>query len=95
MVVSIASIRRGAFDLAVGNLRRSNCFNMLVLCALDIADGPGSLLAQVESGIVIGAAFSITLMAQALIEVLHRSERRLWFVQPNALVLLVTYGVRL
>jgi cation:H+ antiporter len=95
LVVSLASVRAGAYDLAVGNLLGSNCFNMVILVALDIADGPGSLLAQVEPGVVVGGLFAVLLMGQVLMEVLNRAERRLWYLEPNAVLLVATYALGL
>jgi cation:H+ antiporter len=91
LVVSITSVRAGAYDLAVGNLLGSNCFNMVILIALDVADGPGSLLAQVQPNVLVGALFAILLMGQVLLEVLNRAERRVWFLEPGAAFLAATY----
>jgi cation:H+ antiporter len=91
LVVSLESVRRGSYDLAVGNLLGSNCFNMVILVFLDVADGPGSLLAQVGPEAPVGALFAILLMGQVLMEVLHRAERRVWYLEPNALLLAGMY----
>ena len=91
LVVSLESVRRGSYDLAVGNLLGSNCFNMVILFALDLADGPGSLLAQAGPEAPVGALFAILLMGQVLLEVLNRAERRVWFLEPNALLLALMY----
>ncbi len=91
LVVSVASVRAGAYDLAVGNLLGSNCFNMVILLALDVADGGGSLLAGVDPSVAVGALFAILLMGQVLLEVLNRAERRVWYLEPGAALLVATY----
>lgn len=97
--VTVASVRAGSYDLAVGSLLGSNCVNMLVLLVLDVADASGPLLARVEPGMLVGALvgalFAILLMGQVLLEVLNRAERRIWFVEPNAVLLVLTYTLGL
>jgi cation:H+ antiporter len=94
-VVSIASVRSGSYDLAVGNLLGSNCFNMFILVVLDLADGPGSILGRIDTAIVIGALFGMLLVGLALLDVLHRAERTFWFVEPGPGLMIVTYVVGL
>jgi len=95
LVVSIASVRAGSYDLAVGNLLGSNCFNMTILLALDVADGPSSLLARAEPSVLVAAVFAMLLMAQVLMEILNRAEQRVWYLEPGALLLVATYGAGL
>jgi cation:H+ antiporter len=95
LAVAIAAVRTGSYDLAVGNLLGSNCFNMVVLLGLDLADGPGALLGSVEASVAVAALFAILLMSQVLVEVLHRSEERIWFLEPNALLLIAVYAIGL
>jgi cation:H+ antiporter len=91
MTVSISAVRAGSFDLAVGNLLGSNAFNMAILFALDIVDGPGPILAQVQPALLVGAMFGILLIGQALLAVLNKSERRVWYLEPDAVFLVLTY----
>jgi cation:H+ antiporter len=87
-----AAIRAGAYTLAVGNIFGSNCFNMVILVILDVVDGAGSLLGQVEPGIIVGAVFAIVLTGQALLDLLNRSEYRLWYIEPGPGLIVVTYA---
>jgi cation:H+ antiporter len=92
LTVTLASVRLGAYDLAVGNMLGSNCFNMLILFLLDLADGQALLLSQAGPDLLIGASFAILLTGQATLEVLNKSERRAWILEPNAALRLVTYA---
>jgi cation:H+ antiporter len=92
LVVSITSMRAGSYDLAVGNLLGSNCLNMVVLLLLDVADGPGPLLANIETSALVGALFAIVLMGQVLLEILNNAEHRVWYLEPGALFLVATYA---
>jgi cation:H+ antiporter len=95
LTVTLASVRAGSYDLAVGNLLGSNCFNMTLLAPLDLVDGAGSLLARAEPSVTVGAIFALILTGQTLIEVLNRSERRIWFIEPNAALRIATYALGL
>lgn len=91
VTVSITAVRAGSYDLAVGNLLGSNAFNMAILTVLDLVDGPGPLLAKAGPGLVVGGLFAVLLTVQALLGILNKSERRVWYLEPDAVLLLVTY----
>jgi cation:H+ antiporter len=59
LVSSLAAVRLGAFDLAVGNLFGSNVFNMGVLFLLDIVHQPNPLLSAVSVTHTVAALLSI------------------------------------
>jgi cation:H+ antiporter len=90
--VVIAAVRAGAYQLAVGNLLGSNCFNMVVLLVLDVVDGAGSLLAETEPGVVVGGLFAMVLMAEVLLDVVNESTHRVWYLEPGPLLIVVTYA---
>jgi cation:H+ antiporter len=89
--VSYGSIRAGAFNLAVGNLFGSNCFNMAALVPLDLVQGPGSLLLNVDPGLAAGGLFGVLLMSLAMLDVMNRAERRIWVLEPGPLFMIVAY----
>jgi cation:H+ antiporter len=93
--VVVAALRRQAYDLAVGNLLGSNCFNMAILLILDLADGSEALLEGMEPGVVVGALFAILLMTQVLLDIQNRPERRVWYLEPGPALVVVTYAVGL
>jgi cation:H+ antiporter len=86
VTVTIAAVRSGSYDLAVGNLLGSNCFNMAILLLLDVIDGPGPLLAHVGQDLLIGALFAV---------LLNKSEKRVWYLEPDAVFLILTYAAGL
>lgn len=93
--VTVASLRAGWYNLAVGNLLGSNCFNMAALVPLDALDGPGSLLGHADPALTIAGMFAVLLMGLALLDVLNRSERRIWAIEPGPALMVVTYMVGL
>ena len=88
LVTTLTAMRIGAFDLAAGNIFGSNAFNMVLLVPLDIAS-PGALMAGVSINHVVIClagilATSVTVMGQ-----LYQVERRKWFIEPDAVVVLL------
>jgi cation:H+ antiporter len=90
--VTVASMRAGSYDLAVGNLLGSNCFNMALLLPLDLLDGGGPLLAGAGPSALVAAVFASLLVAQTLVEVLHSAEHRVWWLEPDAALRIATYA---
>jgi cation:H+ antiporter len=93
--VSVAAVRSGSYDLAVGNLLGSNCFNAAILFVHDAIDGPLPLLSRVGPGLLVGALFAVILTGQAVLGIVNRSERRVWYLEPDAVFILLTYGAGL
>jgi cation:H+ antiporter len=93
VTVTVAAMRAGSYDLAVGNLLGSNCFNMVLLLPLDLVDGGGALLSGVGPSAQVAALFAILLTAQTLIEVLNVAERRVWWLEPDAALRVLTYAL--
>lgn len=93
LVASLAAMRLGAFDLAVGNLFGSNAFNMCVLFFTDVAYRPGPLLSAVSGTHTITAFFSILLMNIGLMGIIYRAEKRFFLIKPESLLMIVGYGL--
>jgi cation:H+ antiporter len=91
--VTLASLRTGSYDLAVGNLFGSNCFNMAALLVLDLADGSGSLLAGVDGGLTVGALVGVLMTGHAMLGVLDRAERTTRPIEPGPVLMIVVYVV--
>lgn len=92
LVATLAALRLGAHDLAIGNIFGSNAFNMILLAPLD-AIYPGSLLAALAPGhaltcIAVVLATQVTIMGQ-----LYHAEGRRPLIEPDAwLVILIVVG---
>jgi cation:H+ antiporter len=89
--VTIASVRAGSYNLAVGNLLGSNCFNMAAVVPLDVVEGPGSLLGSADAALAVPGLFAVLLMSLALLDVLNKSERRLWAIEPGPAAMIGVY----
>ena len=93
LVTSIAAVRIGALDLAVGNLFGSNAFNMVVFAPLDLAAGGVPLLAAVSSVHVVTALVVIVMMAVALGATVYRTKVPGARVETFALLIVAIYVV--
>lgn len=92
LVASIAAVRIGAHDLAVGNLFGSNAFNMAALMLVDAAYTPAALLRSVDPSQATAGVGAILMMALALAALVHGTETRARRLEPDAILLLITYA---
>ena len=91
LVATIAAVRAGAYDLAVGNLFGSNIFNMFALGLTDLFFVQGRFLGNIDPAFAVVGLLGLLLTSLGLIGNLARVERRLWFVEVDALFILVGY----
>jgi cation:H+ antiporter len=90
LVSSVAAVRLGAFDLAVGNLFGSNAFNMAIFFGLDLAQ-PGSIFATLDPNHAVSGLFAVILTSLGLAAIVYRAERRFVMLEPDSLLMVVTY----
>ncbi|MFN3594750.1 MAG: sodium:calcium antiporter, partial [Thiobacillaceae bacterium] len=75
-VVSIAAVRLGALDMALGNLFGSNLFNIAILALDDIAYTPGPLLSAVDPTHAVSALSAMVMSGIAIIGLFYRARGR-------------------
>ena len=91
LVTVIAAVRFGAYDLAVGNLFGSNIFNMFALGFTDVLYTRGRFLADIDPNFALAGMLVILMTAMGLISSLARAERKLFFVEIDALLIIGVY----
>lgn len=92
LVSSLAALRLGAHDLAIGNVFGSNAFNMLLFLPLDVFK-TGPLFAAIAPGHAVTSLAVIGATLVVVIGQLYHVERRWPLIEPDAwLVLLVIFG---
>lgn len=91
LVASLAAVRLGAVDLAIGNVFGSNAFNMIMFAPLD-AVCQGSLFAVVSPTHAVTAFAVIVATAITVLGQLYHAERRLPLVEPDALLVILVIG---
>lgn len=94
VAVSVAAVRIGAIDMAVGNLFGSNLFNIAVLALDDILYVKGPLLLWISSTHIVAAISAICMTAIAIIGLTYRTTNKKPLVFSwDSLGILGIYGV--
>jgi cation:H+ antiporter len=91
VVVSIAAVRMGAIDLAMGNLFGSNIFNIFILAIDDLFFIKGPILSLVHQNHVISALFAVAMTSTAIIGLTYRAEKRTLFLALDSIVIMLLY----
>ncbi|MCS6786686.1 MAG: sodium:calcium antiporter [Thiobacillaceae bacterium] len=92
--VSIAAVRLGALDLALGNLFGSNLFNMVILALDDLAYTQAPLFSAVEPAHAVSALSAMVMSGIAIVGLFYRTRQRvLRAVGWTSLFLLAVYLV--
>lgn len=92
VVVTVAALRMGAIDLAIGNLFGSNLFNIAILAIDDLAYLPGPLLADVSLTHATSAFSAMMMSGLAVVGLVLRPTSRVFrTVSWISLLLLVVY----
>lgn len=96
VVTTITASRMGAHDLAVGNLFGSNIFNVFALGSTDVFYVQGRFLAVVDPALTLAGLAGLLLTSLGLVATVAQVERRVLFVELDALLILLGYiGVML
>lgn len=83
LVSTLAAVRMGAFDLAVGNIFGSNSFNMILLIPLDLIH-EGNLLGAISRSHILTGLATILATSVAVMGQLYQVEKRKKFIEPDA-----------
>lgn len=93
IAATLAALRMGAVDLAVGNIFGSNAFNMCVLFAMDLAYTGGPLLASADAAHAVSAVAAILVLALGMMGILARAQRRVDAVRLESLAIIAVYAI--
>jgi len=94
LVATIAAVRIGSYDLALGNIFGSNAFNMAMFALVDLAS-EGPLFAQVSQAHALTAFWVIIITAVAIIGQLYHVERRRRGLEPDAVMMILLVVIAL
>ncbi len=95
LTVSIAAVRLGTIDMAVGNLFGSNLFNILILAIDDIFYWKGPLLHAVESQHLLSAIAAIAMTGFAIAGLIYNAEKKRFFWAWDSFGVILIYLVNL
>lgn len=91
LVTTIAAAKQGADDMAIGNLFGSNLFNMAALGLTDVFFLGGRFLGVVDPAFVLVGLLGLIMTGMGLIGNLAQLERRIGFIEIDALLLILVY----
>jgi cation:H+ antiporter len=92
VAATVAAVRLGAIDLAVGNIFGSNAFNMCVLLFMDLSYTGGPVLAEVSADHVMTAQLATLCLAFGVLAILGKLERRSTVARFEILLIVACYG---
>jgi len=92
VVTAVTAVRIGAHDLAVGNLFGSNIFNIFALGSTDLFYFQGRILAGVDPALTLAGMAGLLLTSLGLIATLAQVERRVFFLELDALLIILGYA---
>jgi len=95
VVVSIAAVKMGAINLAVGNLFGSNIFNIFILGIDDLFFAKGPILSFVNQNHVISGLSAIAMTAIAIIGLTYRAERKKLFLAWDSAGMVLIFVINL
>lgn len=95
VVVSIAAVRIGAIDLAVGNLFGSNIFNIFILAVDDFFFTKGPILSFTDPAHVVSAMTAVSMTAIAIIGLTYRAEKKRLFMAWDSIGIVLMYLINL
>ena len=95
IAVSIAAVRMGSADMAVGNLMGSNIFNVFILFLDDLFYARGPLLQHVSSAHLISVFMVLIMSMVAIIGLMFPSQNRRFFLATDTLVILLLYVINI
>lgn len=78
LVVTIAALRIGALDMAIGNLLGSNLFDIAIIAIDDLLYLPGPLLAAVSATHGVSALSAMVMTGVAIVGLLYRPRKRVF-----------------
>ncbi len=92
LVIAIAAVRRGALNLAVGNIIGGNCFDVLFLAGADIVYRDGPLYATFSSADRFLASATMLMTATLLLGLLRRERKGFARIGFESTLVLAIYG---
>jgi cation:H+ antiporter len=91
IAATVAAVRAGAFDLAVGNIFGSSAINMCILFAMDVAYAGESVLAAAATTHVQTGLAAVLVLGLGTMGILARAQRRFGVLRVESLFIVAVY----
>ncbi len=93
LVTTLAALKIGASDMAIGNLFGSNIFNMFAVGVADLFYSKGSFLSVIDPTFLLVGMLGLLMTGMGLIGNLARLKRKIWFLEIDSLALILAYVI--
>lgn len=91
LVTTLAALSLGSDDMAIGNLFGSNLFNMFAVGLTDLFYLQGRFMGVIDPDFLLVGMLGLLMTGMGLIGNLARLERRVLFIELDALALILVY----
>lgn len=91
IAVSLAAVRMGSTDMAVGNLLGSNIFNIFILFLDDVFYRKGHLLKDASDANLVSVFFVVLMAATAIIGLIFPRKTKRLIMAWDTLIILILY----
>jgi cation:H+ antiporter len=91
LAAALAAMRLNAYDMAVGNLFGSSVFNMFGLGLADLFYTDGRFLGAIDPAFALVGLLGLLLTNMALLGNLSRVDRRVRFLEIDAIAIVIVY----
>jgi cation:H+ antiporter len=92
LVVSLAAVRMGSTDMAVGNLLGSNVFNMFILGIDDVFYREGSLFKAISSSHLLSVFITIIMTSVVGLGLLFKPKKKqVWHFSLDTFIIILLY----
>jgi cation:H+ antiporter len=92
LVVSLAALRMGSIDMAVGNLLGSNVFNMFILGIDDVFYREGSLFKAISTSHLLSVFITIIMTAVVGLALLFKPKKKqVWHFSIDTFIIILLY----
>lgn len=95
LTVSIAAMRIGAVDMAVGNIFGSNIFNMFILAIQDLFYLKGPILSHVQGPHLIPSLLALAMTGLAVAGLIYNSEKKRFIWAWDSFGIILIFAVNL
>ena len=95
IVVSVAALKIGAADMAIGNLFGSNIFNIGILAIEDILYTKGPLLSYIDASHMFSILSSIIMITIAVIGLTYRARKKTLLLSWDSIAIVSIYILNL
>ncbi len=94
LVVSLAALRMGSLDMAVGNLLGSNLFNMFILGIDDVFYREGSLFSNISPSHLLSVFITIIMTTVVSLGLLFKPKKKqVWLFGLDTFIIVILYAV--